>query len=132
MLTNHSFGSGLREKIAAARYACDKTRGVANTTSGVRRSLASCVCCFAVCNVNQRKSELGHVRKPTTELAHRFDFRTKPTTNRIEQEQTEITEKRQLQARESASKLENVTKDNPTIDTLLRYAEVVGKRLQIP
>jgi hypothetical protein len=29
------------------------------------------------------------------------------------------------------SKLENVTNENPTIDTLLRYAEVVGKRLQI-
>jgi transcriptional regulator with XRE-family HTH domain len=29
------------------------------------------------------------------------------------------------------SNLENVTDENPTIDTLLRYAEVVGKRLQI-
>ena len=29
------------------------------------------------------------------------------------------------------SKLENVTNENPTIDTLLRYAEVVGKRLDI-
>ena len=33
--------------------------------------------------------------------------------------------------RSAISKLENVTNENPTIDTLLRYAEVVGKRLQI-
>ncbi len=33
--------------------------------------------------------------------------------------------------RSALSKLENVTNENPTIDTLLRYAEVVGKRLQI-
>ncbi len=33
--------------------------------------------------------------------------------------------------RSAISKLENVTTENPTIDTLLRYAEVVGKRLQI-
>jgi len=33
--------------------------------------------------------------------------------------------------RSAISKRENVTNENPTIDTLLRYAEVVGKRLQI-
>jgi len=33
--------------------------------------------------------------------------------------------------RSALSKLENVTNENPTIDTLLRCAEVVGKRLQI-
>lgn len=33
--------------------------------------------------------------------------------------------------RSALSKLENVSNDNPTIDTLLRYAEVVGKRLRI-
>ena len=33
--------------------------------------------------------------------------------------------------RSALSKLENVTNENPTLDTLLRYAEVVGKRLQI-
>ncbi len=33
--------------------------------------------------------------------------------------------------RSALSKLENVTNENPTFDTLLRYAEVVGKRLQI-
>ena len=33
--------------------------------------------------------------------------------------------------RSALSKLENVTNDNPTIETLLRYAEVVGKRLEI-
>lgn len=33
--------------------------------------------------------------------------------------------------RSAISKLENVTNENPTIDTLLRYAEVVGKRLRI-
>ena len=33
--------------------------------------------------------------------------------------------------RSAISKLENVTNENPTMDTLLRYAEVVGKRLQI-
>ena len=33
--------------------------------------------------------------------------------------------------RSALSKLENVANENPTIDTLLRYAEVVGKRLQI-
>ena len=33
--------------------------------------------------------------------------------------------------RSALSKLENVTNENPTIDTLLRYAEVVGKRLRI-
>ena len=33
--------------------------------------------------------------------------------------------------RSALSKLENVTNENPTIDTLLRYAEVVGKRLPI-
>ena len=33
--------------------------------------------------------------------------------------------------RSALSKLENVTNENPTIDTLLRYAEVVGKRLEI-
>ena len=33
--------------------------------------------------------------------------------------------------RSALSKLENATNDNPTIDTLLRYAEVVGKRLDI-
>ncbi len=29
------------------------------------------------------------------------------------------------------SKLESVTDENPTVDTLFRYAEVVGKRLEI-
>ena len=33
--------------------------------------------------------------------------------------------------RSAISILENVTNENPTIDALLRYAEVVGKRLQI-
>jgi len=33
--------------------------------------------------------------------------------------------------RSAVSKLENVSNENPTIDTLLRYAEVVGKRLEI-
>lgn len=33
--------------------------------------------------------------------------------------------------RSALSKLENVTNENPTIDTLLRYAEIVGKRLEI-
>lgn len=33
--------------------------------------------------------------------------------------------------RSALSKLENVTNENPTIDTLLRYAEVVGKRIEI-
>jgi hypothetical protein len=33
--------------------------------------------------------------------------------------------------RSAISTLENVTNENPTIDTLLRYAEVVGKRSQI-
>jgi len=33
--------------------------------------------------------------------------------------------------RSALSKLENVTNENPTMDTLLRYAEVVGKRVQI-
>ena len=33
--------------------------------------------------------------------------------------------------RSALSKLETVANENPTIDTLLRYAEVVGKRLQI-
>jgi DNA-binding XRE family transcriptional regulator len=33
--------------------------------------------------------------------------------------------------RSALSKLENVTNENPTIETLLRYAEVVGKRLEI-
>ncbi len=33
--------------------------------------------------------------------------------------------------RSALSKLGNVTNDNPTIETLLRYAEVVGKRLEI-
>ena len=33
--------------------------------------------------------------------------------------------------RSALSKLENVTNQNPTIETLLRYAEVVGKRLEI-
>ena len=33
--------------------------------------------------------------------------------------------------RSALSKLENVTNENPTVDTLLRYAEVVGKRVQI-
>ena len=33
--------------------------------------------------------------------------------------------------RSTISKLENVTNEDPTIDTLLRYAQVVGKRLQI-
>lgn len=33
--------------------------------------------------------------------------------------------------RSAISKLETVTNENPTIDTLLRYAEVVGKRLEI-
>jgi DNA-binding XRE family transcriptional regulator len=33
--------------------------------------------------------------------------------------------------RAALSKLENGTNENPTIETLLRYAEVVGKRLEI-
>ncbi len=33
--------------------------------------------------------------------------------------------------RSALSKLENVTNENPTIETLLRYAEAVGKRLEI-
>ena len=33
--------------------------------------------------------------------------------------------------RSALSKLENVTNENPTTETLLRYAEVVGKRLEI-
>ena len=33
--------------------------------------------------------------------------------------------------RSALSKLENVTNENPTIETLLRYAEVVGKRIDI-
>jgi DNA-binding XRE family transcriptional regulator len=33
--------------------------------------------------------------------------------------------------RAALSKLENVTNENPTLDTLLRYAEVVGKRIEI-
>ena len=33
--------------------------------------------------------------------------------------------------RSALSKLENVTNENPTIETLLRYTEVVGKRLEI-
>ena len=33
--------------------------------------------------------------------------------------------------RSALSKLENVTNENPTIETLFRYAEVVGKRLEI-
>ena len=33
--------------------------------------------------------------------------------------------------RSALSKLENVTNENPTIETLFRYAEVVGKRLAI-
>jgi len=33
--------------------------------------------------------------------------------------------------RSALSKLENLTNENPTIDTLLRYAEVLGKRLEI-
>ena len=33
--------------------------------------------------------------------------------------------------RSALSKLEKVTNENPTIDTLLRYAEVVGKRIEI-
>jgi len=33
--------------------------------------------------------------------------------------------------RSALSKLENVTNENPTVETLLRYAEVVGKRLEI-
>ncbi|MCG8584093.1 MAG: helix-turn-helix domain-containing protein [Pirellulales bacterium] len=33
--------------------------------------------------------------------------------------------------RSALSKLEKVTNENPTIDTLLRYAEVVGKRIDI-
>ncbi len=33
--------------------------------------------------------------------------------------------------RSALSKLENVTNENPTIETLLRYAEVVGKRIEI-
>ncbi len=33
--------------------------------------------------------------------------------------------------RSAISKLENVTNENPTIGTLLRYAEFVGKLLQI-
>ncbi len=33
--------------------------------------------------------------------------------------------------RSALSELENVTNENPTMDTLLRYAEVVGKQVQI-
>ena len=33
--------------------------------------------------------------------------------------------------RSALSKLENVTNENPTLETLFRYAEVVGKRLAI-
>ncbi len=33
--------------------------------------------------------------------------------------------------RSALSKLENVANENPTIETLLRYAEIVGKRLEI-
>jgi len=33
--------------------------------------------------------------------------------------------------RSALSELESVTDENPTVDTLFRYAEVVGKRLQI-
>ncbi|MCA9221003.1 MAG: helix-turn-helix transcriptional regulator [Planctomycetales bacterium] len=33
--------------------------------------------------------------------------------------------------RSALSRLESITNENPTIDTLLRYAEVVGKRLRI-
>ncbi len=33
--------------------------------------------------------------------------------------------------RSALSKLENVTNENPTMETLLRYAQVVGKRLEI-
>ena len=33
--------------------------------------------------------------------------------------------------RSALSKLELVTNENPTLETLLRYAEVVGKRLEI-
>ncbi len=33
--------------------------------------------------------------------------------------------------RSALSKLENVTNENPTIETLFRYAEIVGKRLEI-
>jgi len=33
--------------------------------------------------------------------------------------------------RSALSKLENVTNENPTLETLLRYAEIVGKRLEI-
>lgn len=33
--------------------------------------------------------------------------------------------------RSALSKLENIANENPTIETLLRYAEVVGKRLEI-
>jgi DNA-binding phage protein len=33
--------------------------------------------------------------------------------------------------RSALSKLENLANENPTIETLLRYAEVVGKRLEI-
>ena len=33
--------------------------------------------------------------------------------------------------RSALSKLENVANENPTIETLLRYAEIVGKRLDI-
>ena len=33
--------------------------------------------------------------------------------------------------RSALSKLENVTNENPTIETLFRYAEVVGNRLEI-
>jgi predicted transposase YdaD len=32
--------------------------------------------------------------------------------------------------RAALSKLENVTNENPTIETLMRFAEVVGKRLE--
>ena len=33
--------------------------------------------------------------------------------------------------RSALSKLENVTNENPTMETLFRYAEIVGKRLEI-
>lgn len=33
--------------------------------------------------------------------------------------------------RSALSELESVADENPTVDTLFRYAEVVGKRLQI-
>jgi transcriptional regulator with XRE-family HTH domain len=33
--------------------------------------------------------------------------------------------------RSALPKLENVANENPTIETLLRYAEIVGKRLEM-